>query len=105
MFHEKSQTDKALFDRLCPNGKPFAPVMKKRLVKLGIDPDKAPTDLTDEEKSKFARLDVDPETITWQRVLDTCDRHLRTVGKSFYFILFQIIVYSLMCLSTQLLFI
>ena len=89
MFHEKSQSDEALFDRLCPNGKPFSPVMKRRLVKLGIDPNKAPADLSDEEKSKFARLDIDPDTITWQRVLDTCDRHLRTVGKFF-----------LLCVST-----
>ena len=31
----------------------------------------------------FARLDIDPSTITWQRVLDVCDRHLRgvTVGQ------------------------
>lgn len=79
MFHEKSQSDMSLFNRLCPGGKPFSPVMKKRLVKLGIDPNKAPSDLTDDEKAKFARLDIDPDTVTWQRVLDTCDRHLRTV--------------------------
>lgn len=83
MFHEASQTDEALFRRLCPNGKDFSPVMKRRLKKLGIDPNKKPSELTDEEKSAFARLDIDPETVTWQRVLDTCDRHLRrvTVGE------------------------
>lgn len=38
----------------------------KRLAKLGID--KAdPDSLTDEEITKFARLDIDPQTITWQR--------------------------------------
>mmetsp|Transcript_12695 Transcript_12695/g.18697 ORF Transcript_12695/g.18697 Transcript_12695/m.18697 type:complete len:657 (-) Transcript_12695:98-2068(-) len=79
MFHEVSQTDEALFRRLCPDGKPFAAVMKRRLVKLGIDPEKAPSELTPEEASAFARLDIDPSTITWQRVLDTCDRHLRRV--------------------------
>mmetsp|Transcript_8919 Transcript_8919/g.13305 ORF Transcript_8919/g.13305 Transcript_8919/m.13305 type:complete len:656 (+) Transcript_8919:72-2039(+) len=79
MFHEDSQSDEALFRRLCPNNKPFSPVMKRRLVKLGIDANKAPDELTDEEKSKFARLDFDKATITWQRVLDTCDRHLRKV--------------------------
>ncbi len=33
---------------------------------------------------RFARLDIDPSTITWQRVYDTCDRFLRkiTVGQS-----------------------
>ncbi len=53
--------------------------MKRRLRKLGIDESKQPHDLTPEEQAAFARLDLDPETITWQRVLDTCDRHLRNV--------------------------
>lgn len=38
--------------------------MFKRLEKLGItktDPD----ELTEEEVSRFARLDIDPEKITW----------------------------------------
>ena len=78
MFHEASQSDEALLKRLCPKNE-FAPVMKKRLAKLGIDINKAPSDLTDKEKGKFARLNLDPSTITWQRVLDTCDRHLRRV--------------------------
>mmetsp|Transcript_1976 Transcript_1976/g.2678 ORF Transcript_1976/g.2678 Transcript_1976/m.2678 type:complete len:656 (+) Transcript_1976:45-2012(+) len=80
LFHEDSQSDEALFRRLCPNGKSFSAVMKRRLVKLGIDENKAPSELTDEEKSKFARLDFDKNTITWQRVLDTCDRHLRKIN-------------------------
>lgn len=79
MFHEISQSDEALFRRLCPSGKEFSPVMKRRLVKLGMDPTKAPSELTDGEKARFARLDLDPDTITWQRVLDTCDRHLRQI--------------------------
>lgn len=80
MFHEDSQSDEALYKRLClANGKPFNGIMKRRLVKLGIDPNKSPEELTPEERSKFARLDFDKSTITWQRVLDTCDRHLRGV--------------------------
>lgn len=53
MFHESTQPDKALFNRLVPPGKDgkrtFAPVMFKRLKKLGIeatDPDQ----LTPEEQ-------------------------------------------------------
>ena len=80
LFHEDSQSDAGLFRRLCPKGKDFPAVMKRRLVKLGIDPTKKPDELTDTEKSKFARLDFDKSTITWQRVLDTCDRHLRRVN-------------------------
>lgn len=43
-----------------------------------------PDDLSDEEVTHFARLDIDPSTITWNRVLDTNDRYLRkiTVGQS-----------------------
>jgi formyltetrahydrofolate synthetase len=79
MFHETSQSDEALYRRLCPEGKDFSLVMKRRLKKLGIDDTKKPAELTSEERSAFARLDIDPDTITWQRVLDTCDRHLRRI--------------------------
>ncbi len=86
MFHESSQSDTALFNRLCPKDKHgkrhFARGMRGRLEKLGItesDPDK----LTDEQKAKFARLDIDPETVTWRRSVDINDRMLRgiTVGQ------------------------
>ena len=82
MYHESRQSDEALFGRLCPpdkNGKrEFAPIMFRRLKKLGIDKTN-PDDLTPEEYGKFVRLDVDPETITWRRILDTNDRHLREI--------------------------
>ncbi|MDD2523143.1 MAG: formate--tetrahydrofolate ligase [Anaerolineaceae bacterium] len=86
MFHESSQSDTALFNRLCPKDKKgkrhFARGMMGRLAKLGItetDPDL----LTDEQKSRFARLDIDPETVTWRRCVDVNDRMLRgiTVGQ------------------------
>jgi len=40
--------------------------------------------LTKEEVSRFSRLNIDPSTITWNRVIDTNDRYLRriTVGLS-----------------------
>ncbi|GAA6044671.1 hypothetical protein JCM8097_004903 [Rhodosporidiobolus ruineniae] len=80
-FHESTQTDKALFNRLCPPKKgvrTFAPIMFKRLEKLGITKTN-PDDLTEEERSKFVRLDIDPEKISWHRVVDTNDRYLRKV--------------------------
>ncbi|KAJ7774831.1 formate--tetrahydrofolate ligase-domain-containing protein [Mycena metata] len=85
MFHEATQSDKALYSRLVPTKKgkrEFAPLMFKRLQKLGIDKTD-PNELTPEEITRFARLDVDPETITWNRVLDTNDRFLRkiTIGR------------------------
>ena len=86
MFHETTQKDAALYKRLVPAKKgkrDFQPVMLRRLKKLGIEK-RNPDDLTPEEINKFARLDIDPETITWRRVLDVNDRHLRsiTVGKA-----------------------
>jgi methylenetetrahydrofolate dehydrogenase (NADP+)/methenyltetrahydrofolate cyclohydrolase/formyltetrahydrofolate synthetase len=86
MFHEATQSDKAPFSRLVPTKKgkrEFAPLMFKRLEKLGINKTN-PDDLTPEEITKFARLDIDPATITWNRVLDTNDRFLRktTIGQN-----------------------
>lgn len=86
MFHEATQSDKALFNRLVPTKKgkrEFVPIMYRRLKKLGITKTD-PNELTEEEINKFARLDIDPETITWRRVLDVNDRHLRgiTIGQA-----------------------
>ncbi|KAF3915091.1 hypothetical protein ABW21_db0208943 [Orbilia brochopaga] len=86
MFHENTQKDKALYGRLVPKKKgkrEFAPVMFRRLKKLGINKTN-PDDLTEEEITRFARLDIDPDTITWRRVLDINDRHLRqiTIGQA-----------------------
>ncbi|MFC2028620.1 formate--tetrahydrofolate ligase [Chloroflexota bacterium] len=83
MMHESKQTDEQLFNRLCPPDKEgkrsFSPPMLKRLAKLGIDKTD-PNDLTEEERSKFVRLDIDPDSITWRRVVDTNDRFLRTIA-------------------------
>ncbi len=86
MFHERSQKDAALYKRLVPSKKgirKFSPGMLVRLDKLGINKTN-PDDLTPEEISRFARLDIDPETITWKRVVDVNDRHLRqiTIGQA-----------------------
>src|SRR5271166_6804970 len=86
MFHEKSADDTQMFERLCPPAKDgsrkFSPVMLRRLRKLGISKTD-PNQLTTEERSRFARLDIDPDSITWRRVVDTCDRMLRqiTIGQ------------------------
>ena len=86
MFHESTQTDLGLFNRLCPKDKKgkrhFSVGMQGRLKKLGItetDPDL----LSDEQKARFARLDIDPKTVTWRRAVDVNDRMLRgmTVGQ------------------------
>jgi len=84
MFHENTQKDGPLYKRLVPTKKGkrvFQPIMFRRLKKLGIDKTN-PDDLTEDEIHRFARLDIDPDTITWRRVLDVNDRLLRgiTVG-------------------------
>uniref|UniRef100_A0A8C5XJD5 C-1-tetrahydrofolate synthase, cytoplasmic n=1 Tax=Microcebus murinus TaxID=30608 RepID=A0A8C5XJD5_MICMU len=86
IFQELTQTDKALFNRLVPSVnrvRKFSDIQTRRLRRLGIEKTD-PTTLTDEEIHRFARLDIDPETITWQRVLDTNDRFLRkiTIGQA-----------------------
>lgn len=86
MFHESTTDDASLFDRLVPakkdGSRKFTTVMLRRLKKLGITKTD-PNDLTPEERSRWARLDIDPDTITWRRVVDTNDRFLRqiTVGQ------------------------
>ncbi|KAL9895604.1 C-1-tetrahydrofolate synthase, cytoplasmic-like [Glossina fuscipes fuscipes] len=86
IFHESTQEDKPLYERLVPKIKgerKFSKIQFRRLQRLGInktDPDS----LTNEEITRFARLDIDPDTIMWERVVDVNDRYLRqiTVGQS-----------------------
>uniref|UniRef100_A0A8C5T4Z6 formate--tetrahydrofolate ligase n=1 Tax=Malurus cyaneus samueli TaxID=2593467 RepID=A0A8C5T4Z6_9PASS len=86
ILHENTQSDKSLYNRLVPvvNGvRGFSAIQLARLRRLGISKTD-PETLTEEEISKFVRLDIDPSTITWQRVVDTNDRFLRkiTVGQA-----------------------
>ncbi len=82
MFHESEQDDEKLFNALCPPDKKgqrkFSPSMLRRLNKLGITK-LDPNELTPEERSLFARLDIDPDSITWRRTIDTNDRFLREI--------------------------
>src|SRR6202162_4479580 len=74
IFHEHSQSDEALFNRLCApsneGSRRFSPVMVRRLRNLGISKND-PNQLTAEERSRFARLDIDPDSITWRRGIAT----------------------------------
>lgn len=75
ILHEDSMTDERLLKALCPKGE-FAPWMFKRLEKLGIKATK-PSELTPEERTKFARLNIDPYAILLNRVVDISDRAIR----------------------------
>lgn len=82
MLHESEATDEQMFNRLCPPDKKgnrtFGKGLQGRLKKLGIKKTD-PNELTLEERKKLCRLDIDPTTITWKRVMDTSDRFLRGI--------------------------
>jgi formyltetrahydrofolate synthetase len=78
MLHERATPDDdKLAKALCPDGY-IAPTIRKRMEKLGITAEKF-EDLTPEDKRRLFRLDIDPASITWQRVVDVNDRHLRKI--------------------------
>jgi len=86
MLHESEATDDQMFKRMCPPDKEgkrhFGRGMLRRLQKLGINKTD-PEQLTTEERRRMFRLDINPETITWRRTIDTSDRFLRgiTIGQ------------------------
>src|SRR5262249_1893025 len=67
LHEEQTPSDDVLFDRLCPVGRggtrKFSAVMLRRLRALGINKTD-PAELTSEERSKFGRLNIDPQSIT-----------------------------------------
>jgi methylenetetrahydrofolate dehydrogenase (NADP+)/methenyltetrahydrofolate cyclohydrolase/formyltetrahydrofolate synthetase len=82
ILHEYYQNDEKLFNALCPpdmqGRRRFYRGMLRRLERLGIaksDPDA----LTPDERRRLVRLDIDPSSITWNRVIDVNDRFLRRV--------------------------
>uniref|UniRef100_A0A1A9VAW2 formate--tetrahydrofolate ligase n=1 Tax=Glossina austeni TaxID=7395 RepID=A0A1A9VAW2_GLOAU len=81
MFHEATQQDKHLYNRLVPQIKgerKFSKIQLRRLQRLGIEKT-CPDDLTDQEIYRFARLNINPDTIMWDRVVDVNDRYLREI--------------------------
>ncbi len=86
ILHEASASDHQMFIRLFPKDnqgkRHFSTAMAHRKEKLGITVDD-PELMSEEERRRFCRLDIDPQTITWRRVIDTSDRLLRkiTIGE------------------------
>jgi formyltetrahydrofolate synthetase len=62
---------------LCPNDE-YTPSMRKRLEKLGIKSER-PSDLSAEDKERMFRLDIDPYSVQWRRVVDVSDSALRNI--------------------------
>ena len=77
IMHEDRLSDERLAKTLCPDDE-FAPWMHTRLKKLGIKA-KKPSELTPEDRQRFFRLDINPYSITLNRVVDVNDRAIRNV--------------------------
>jgi len=78
ILHERANADNGKLGRaLCPDGS-FARGIAARAKRLGIKARRY-EDLTPDEMARLFRLDIDPASITWQRVLDVNDRFLRRI--------------------------
>jgi formyltetrahydrofolate synthetase len=62
---------------LCPDDE-YTDSMRRRLEKLGIESEK-PSDLSDADKERMFRLNIDPYSIQWNRVVDVSDAALRNI--------------------------
>jgi len=62
---------------LCPNDT-YTPSQRRRLEKLGLQSER-PSDLSDVDKERMFRLDIDPYAIQWRRVVDVSDAALRNI--------------------------
>ncbi len=62
---------------LCPDGE-YTDSMRMRLEKLGIKSEK-PSDLSPEDQERMFRLDIDPYSVQWRRVVDVSDSALRNI--------------------------
>ncbi len=83
MLHEhENPDDEKLFNAFCPKDKQgkrtFAEAHLRRMKRLGFWADD-PDQLTPAQKRALFRLDIDPASLTWNRVMDVNDRMLRQI--------------------------
>ncbi len=82
LYEDAHADDRQMMVAMCkkgPNGKPiFGGFHLRRMARLGIVA-ATPDDLSDAQVREVFRLDIDPATITWNRVLDVNDRMLRGI--------------------------
>ena len=78
MLHERAQPDDEKLAKAMTSDGEFAQGQRRRMAKLGIEANTL-ADLSLADKRRLFRLDIDPNSITWQRVVDVNDRHLRRV--------------------------
>ena len=82
LYEDTHPDDRQMMVAMCkkgPNGKPiFGGFHLRRMARLGIVA-ATPDELSDAQIREVFRLDIDPATITWNRVLDVNDRMLRGI--------------------------
>jgi len=78
MLHERAQPDDDKLAKAMTLDGTFTASQRKRLERLGIQGETL-ADLPTADKRRMFRLDIDPASITWQRVVDLNDRLLRRV--------------------------
>jgi len=83
LFHEsRLPDDEALMRALCRSGADgaleFAPCHARRAERLKVSA-RTPALLEPADRRRLFRLDLDPASISWRRVLDVNDRMLRTI--------------------------
>jgi len=77
IMKERQWSTDFLTKMLCPDDE-YTDSMRKRLDKLGIESER-PSDLSDEDKGRMFRLNIDPYSIQWNRVVDVSDKALRDI--------------------------
>jgi len=78
MLHERAQPDDDKLGKALTVDGQFNDSQRKRLAKLGLNA-KTLADLSTADKRLMFRLDIDPASLTWQRVMDINDRLLRRI--------------------------
>jgi len=78
MMHERNMSDARLFRALFPKDEWSSPALLRRKKKLGIRA-KKPSDMSAADRRRFCRLDIDPYSISWNRVVDVNDRAMREI--------------------------
>jgi methylenetetrahydrofolate dehydrogenase (NADP+)/methenyltetrahydrofolate cyclohydrolase/formyltetrahydrofolate synthetase len=77
MAKEARWSTNFLAQALCPTDE-YTDSMRMRLEKLGIESER-PSDLSDADKERMFRLNIDPYSVQWRRAVDVSDASLRNI--------------------------
>jgi formyltetrahydrofolate synthetase len=78
MLHERAQPDDDKLAKAMTLDGQFTDSQRKRLARLGIQAENL-AGMSTADKRRMFRLDIDPASITWQRVVDINDRLVRRI--------------------------